>query len=372
MSFIRFHKLVKEFGGVRAVKEIDLEIQKGEFVTFLGPSGCGKTTTLRCLSGLETPEEGEIWVGDKCLYSKKEMINLPAGDRGLGLVFQNYALWPHMTVEQNVGFALRKKKISQEEKKAKILKVLDAMDLNQYEQRFPHELSGGQQQRVALARMVVNEPGILLFDEPLSNLDAKLRMKLRSELKRLHKDLGATSIYVTHDQVEALALSDKIVVMKEGTIQQIGTPYQVYHEPANLFVADFMGNPETNLIRVRTAAGGVFVPAEDPECRLKTPAAGDMQEGREVILNVRPEDMELVMAQEGNFSVYAVQPMGSEVMIHLRSRSGQLDIIVKGPEENFLRFKIEEKTDIIVKKGNLYDPESGVLLESFKDKNKKP
>ncbi len=368
MSFIRFNKLVKEFNGVPAVKGIDLEINKGEFVTFLGPSGCGKTTTLRCLSGLELPENGEIWVGEKCIFSRKEGINLPAGIRGLGLVFQNYALWPHMTVEQNVGFALRKKKISPAEKREKIVNVLKAMDLCEYESRFPHELSGGQQQRVALARMVVNEPGILLFDEPLSNLDAKLRMKLRSELKRLHKQLEATSIYVTHDQVEALALSDKIVVMKDGTIQQIGTPYEVYHYPVNLFVADFMGNPETNLIKVKPAPGKTFIPAEESQCSFQYEGDISASAGKEVVLNVRPEDVEINSAPGGNFFIYTIQPMGSEVMVHLKSISRNLDVIVKGPEENFLKFSIEEKVDMTVRRGNIYSSESGEILESFKDK----
>ncbi len=241
MSYIKLEKLLKKFGDMVAVKEIDLNIKKGEFVTFLGPSGCGKTTTLRCISGLETPEGGDILLAGKKVFSSDERINYPAGERGLGLVFQNYALWPHMTVEGNIGFGLRKLKIAQEEKNKKITRVINAMGLDSLEKRYPHELSGGQQQRVALARMIVNEPGILLFDEPLSNLDAKLRMKLRSELKRLHTELDATSIYVTHDQVEALALSDKIVVMKEGVIQQIGTPYEVYHDPENLLLLILWG-----------------------------------------------------------------------------------------------------------------------------------
>lgn len=366
MSFIRFNKLVKEFDGVQAVKGIDLVISKGEFVTFLGPSGCGKTTTLRCLSGLETPEGGDIMVGEKCLFSKKDMINIPAGNRGLGLVFQNYALWPHMTVGQNIGFALRKKKISSIEKRGKIDKVLDAMDLVKYEKRFPHELSGGQQQRVALARMVVNEPGILLFDEPLSNLDAKLRMKLRSELKRLHKDLGATSIYVTHDQVEALALSDKIVVMKEGTIQQIGTPYEVYHEPVNLFVADFMGNPETNLINIKMASGNSILPVKDTQCSMKYTGEVSVSNKDEYVLNARPEDIDIESASDGDFFIYAIQPMGSEVLVHLKSKSGVLDLIAKGPEELYLKLEVEDRVNIVVRRGNLYNSGTGIIMETFK------
>ena len=371
MSFIRFNKLVKEYNGIPAVKEIDLEIKKGEFVTFLGPSGCGKTTTLRCLSGLETPENGEIWVGDKCLFSKKESINLPAGNRGLGLVFQNYALWPHMTVEQNIAFGLRKMKVSDAVKKEKILNVLNAMDLQKYSSRYPHELSGGQQQRVALARMVVNEPGILLFDEPLSNLDAKLRMKLRSELKRLHRTLGATSIYVTHDQIEALALSDKIVVMKEGTIQQIGTPYEVYHEPVNIFVADFMGNPETNLLKGKIRSADrikSFVFDDDPDSIVVL--AGSVEgiaEGNEITVNARPEDIIINKPDgRGSFFVYTIQPMGSEMMIHLKSEKGGVDIIAKGPEDEYLAIRPEQKVSLTFKRGNIFDRLTGELKCSFK------
>ena len=369
MSFIKLNKLLKKFGDMTAVKEIDLNIEKGEFVTFLGPSGCGKTTTLRCISGLETPEGGEILLGGKTVFSQDEKINYPAGERGLGLVFQNYALWPHMTVEGNIGFGLRKLKISQDEKNKKIQRVIDAMDLHSLEKRYPHELSGGQQQRVALARMIVNEPGILLFDEPLSNLDAKLRMKLRSELKRLHRELGATSIYVTHDQVEALALSDKIVVMKEGVIQQIGSPYEVYHDPENLFVADFMGNPETNLIKVKNS-GNTFIPDDDPECEISfsgslSKAVSDASDSG-ITVNARPEDIELSSSENGKYYIYTIQPMGSEVMVHLKSVNGKIDIIVKGPEENYLKYKIEEKTDITVRRGNIYNNGSGEKIETFK------
>ncbi len=373
MSYIRFNNLFKIFNNIPAVKGINFDISKGEFVTFLGPSGCGKTTTLRCLSGLETPEDGEIWVGDRCLFSKKDGINLPAGNRGLGLVFQNYALWPHMTVEQNIAFGLRKMKVPQSEKKERIVKVLDSMDLQKYDKRYPHELSGGQQQRVAVARMVVNEPGILLFDEPLSNLDAKLRMKLRSELKRLHRSLGATSIYVTHDQVEALALSDKIVVMKDGTIQQIGTPYQVYHDPANTFVADFMGNPETNLLKgkIKGADGKKhFIAEEDSESSVLL--CGDIskvKEDDEITVNARPEDIIIKPVDDKNsscFYVYTIQPMGSEMMVHLKSRKSGMDIIAKGPEDEYLVLKPEQNVNLKFKRGNIFSRSTGESICSFK------
>ena len=200
MSTITFKNIIKRFGDVIAVNNLNLVINEHEFITLLGPSGCGKTTTLRCFAGLEEPAEGEIYIDDRCIFSSKKLINVPSGERELGLVFQNYALWPHMKVGENISFGLKKKNLSDSEKKERIKQILKIVGLEGYEDRYPHELSGGQQQRVAVARMVVTEPNIFLFDEPLSNLDAKLRMKLRSELKRLHIDLNATTIYVTHDQ----------------------------------------------------------------------------------------------------------------------------------------------------------------------------
>lgn len=371
MSYIRFLQLEKKFENVRAVAGISFDIQKGDFVTFLGPSGCGKTTTLRCLSGLETPEGGEIRIGDKIIFSKDKKINVPAGDRGLGLVFQNYALWPHMTVEQNIAFGLRKMKIDAAQKEAKIKKVLDAMDIEEYRSRYPHELSGGQQQRVAVARMIVNEPDILLFDEPLSNLDAKLRMKLRSELKKLHSSLGATSIYVTHDQTEALALSDKIVVMKKGTIQQIGTPSEVYHKPANTFVADFMGNPETNLLEgtlVRKDKKVLFYPSATEKSIIELPANIPDVQTDKVLLNARPEDISIKSDFEDAgvcFAVYTTQLMGSEILIHLKSQNKKLDLIAKCPEDEAAHLKPEQDVALRVKRGNFFDTATGNLLGTF-------
>ena len=247
MPDIRIDNLTKRFGEVTAVNRLALDIAHGEFVTLLGPSGCGKTTTLRCLAGLEEPNEGELWFGDRCVFSDRKGVFISPGARGIGLVFQNYALWPHMTVFYNVAFGLRKKGLPKAEIRRRVTEILELLGLQGYEDRYPSELSGGQQQRVALARMIVTEPQILLFDEPLSNLDAKLRMTLRAELKHLHSQIGATTVYVTHDQVEALTLSTRIAVMNQGVLQQVGTPAEVYHHPENLFVAEFMGNPSANL-----------------------------------------------------------------------------------------------------------------------------
>jgi multiple sugar transport system ATP-binding protein len=216
--------LTKKFGSVVAVNDVSLTIEPGSFLTLLGPSGCGKTTLLRCISGLEDPDDGEITIGDKLIYSRSKGISLPPGQRDLGLVFQNYALWPHMTVYKNITFALEIKKFPKDEMDARVKESLAEVQMEGYEDRYPREMSGGQQQRIALARMLAYRPSVFLMDEPLSNLDARLRMDMRTELKRLHHDSDATTVYVTHDQIEAMTMSSKIAVMKLGVIQQLDTP----------------------------------------------------------------------------------------------------------------------------------------------------
>jgi multiple sugar transport system ATP-binding protein len=240
--------LTKKFGDVVAVNNVSLTIEPGTFLTLLGPSGCGKTTLLRCISGLEDPDDGEIIIGDKLVFSRQKGISLAPGARDLGLVFQNYALWPHMTVYKNITFALEIQKLSKDEMDKRVKSSLAEVQMEGYEDRYPREMSGGQQQRIALARMLAYRPKVFLMDEPLSNLDARLRMDMRTELKRLHHISGATTVYVTHDQVEAMTMSTNIAVMKLGVIQQMDSPDKVYHYPANLFIADFIGNPKINLL----------------------------------------------------------------------------------------------------------------------------
>ena len=239
MAFIEIRDLDKAFGSFRALRDINLDIAEKEFVTFLGPSGCGKTTMLRILAGFLAPDRGTIHVGGRPLSSPVGIV--PPEQRRMGMVFQNYAVWPHMTVFENVAFGLRIAKVDRRQVQERVAHVLDAVGLTGLERRHPGQLSGGQQQRVALARSLVVEPSILLLDEPLSNLDAKLRERMRVELKDLQRRMGLTFIYVTHDQAEAMALSDRIVVFNQGAVQQIGQPRQIYERPANLFVADFMG-----------------------------------------------------------------------------------------------------------------------------------
>ena len=237
---VEFKNVTKVFGDVQAVRDLNFSIEKGQLVTLLGPSGCGKTTTLRLIAGLEMASEGNIFIG------KKEVTKTSASDRDVSMVFQSYALFPHMTVMQNVSYGLTMSRISKQEVKEKSQNGLELVGLSGFGERLPSELSGGQQQRVAVARALVLEPEVLLFDEPLSNLDAKLRRRVREEIRELQQDLGLTTVYVTHDQEEALAVSDRIIVMNEAVIAQEGTPKELYEEPINLFVSDFIG--DANLI----------------------------------------------------------------------------------------------------------------------------
>src|SRR5512142_177995 len=282
---ITIKNLSKHFGNVAAVNNVSLTIDSGSFLTLLGPSGCGKTTLLRCVAGLEDPDGGEIYIGDKLVFSHSKGISVAAGKRELGMVFQNYALWPHMKVDKNISFALEIQKLSKEDMQKRIQESLAEVKMDGFEDRYPREMSGGQQQRIALARMLAYRPKVFLMDEPLSNLDARLRMDMRAELKRLHYSSGATTIYVTHDQVEALTMSSYIAIMKEGVIQQMDTPDRIYHFPANLFVADFIGNPKVNLLdgvmdgRDCADLGAFKVPVRTPN------ATG------QVVVGIRPEDI---------------------------------------------------------------------------------
>jgi iron(III) transport system ATP-binding protein len=286
---------------VLAVNGVSFEVQQGELFTLLGPSGCGKTTTLRSIAGLETPDSGTITVGDRVLFSggkqsKDKTVNMPSNKRELGMVFQSYAIWPHMSVFDNVAFPLqvrpRNQRLGRAEIEQRVSRVLETMELRHYADRQATKLSGGQQQRLALARALVIEPTLLLLDEPLSNLDAKLRESLRFELKRLQRELGITSIYVTHDQIEALALSSHVAVMCEGNIVQLGRPRDIYENPQSKFVAEFIGT--SNFIP-GTVAGqdGETYAVETTEGRLSLQSAAAMVTGTEVVVTIRPECVQL-------------------------------------------------------------------------------
>jgi len=318
MIGVTLRHVSKRFGEVVAVDDLSLDIEPGSFLTLLGPSGCGKTTALRCIAGLEEPDEGEIQIGERVVFSSAEGLFMPPGQRGLGLVFQSYALWPHMTVFQNIAFGLELQKLPKTEISGRVEQSLADLKMDGMEERYPHELSGGQQQRVAVARMLAARPDVFLMDEPLSNLDARLRTDMRSELKRLHHMVGATTIYVTHDQLEALTMSTQIAVLCQGNLFQVGTPDEIYRQPANLFVADFIGSPKINLLEatVRTEDGQPRL--DFGSFSISYPALPVIQE---VVAAIRPEDIALSLQPAPGaveFVIYSVLPAGSELIVQVQ------------------------------------------------------
>ena len=295
MTRVRLKSVAKRWGAAVAVEPMSLDIADGEFVVLLGPSGCGKTTTMRMVAGLEDPSEGEIWIGERCVNA------LEPKDRDVAMVFQSYGLYPNMTVAENIAFPLRIRGLPGAEIDAAMRKAAGLVELTDFLHRRPKELSGGQRQRVALARAIVRQPAVFLMDEPLSNLDAKLRVSMRAHLKHLHHTLGVTTIYVTHDQIEAMTLADRVVVMSKASIQQIGPPEAIYGAPSNLFVAGFVGSPPMNLLHGEVA-GGVFTA---PGARIE--GFGAMHAGA-VVLGVRPEDLRIVSGGDGPDAARADAP----------------------------------------------------------------
>ena len=354
---IRINNLTKKFGKVLALDHVSLVIEPETFVTLLGPSGCGKTTLLRCVAGLEDPDGGEIYIGNKLVFSYDQGISLPSSKRDLGLVFQNYALWPHMKVDKNITFALEIQKMPKAEMDMRVKESLKEVQMEGYEDRYPREMSGGQQQRIALARMLAYRPKVFLMDEPLSNLDARLRMDMRAELKRLHHISGATTIYVTHDQVEALTMSTNIAVMKLGVVQQFDTPDKVYHFPANLFVADFIGNPKVNLLE-GVVSGKNSVDLGNFKITVNTSNAAG-----KVVVGIRPEDIAISERPEPGaveFNAYSVLPSGADSTIVARLGEVELTVRVMGISKVQMDQKIWLKFD--PQTLNLYDKESGNLI----------
>ncbi|MDV7105591.1 sn-glycerol-3-phosphate ABC transporter ATP-binding protein UgpC [Vibrio sp. TH_r3] len=293
MANVEFRNIGKSYGNTQIVKDFNLQIEDGEFIVLLGPSGCGKSTTLRMLAGLETISAGEIYIDNKLVNE------VHAKDRDLAMVFQSYALYPHMTVYENISFALKLKGLKKELIDVEVQKAAKMLELSALLERRPKDLSGGQRQRVAMGRAMVRTPKVFLFDEPLSNLDAKLRGVMRDEIKQLHKTLKTTTIYVTHDQIEAMTLADRIVIIKEGDITQVGTPTEVFQSPANKFVAQFIGNPSMNLLDAKIIKqGGQWMIDVDNRCiPLPLRFTANVQEQQDVLLGIRPTDIYLRSAQ---------------------------------------------------------------------------
>ena len=376
MSKIELIHIDKYYGTNHVLHDLNLTIEDGDFMTLLGPSGCGKTTTLRVVSGLERPQNGIMLINGKKAIDCDEAFFLEPSKRGLNLVFQSYALWPHMTVFDNVAFGLKIKKMPSEEIKKTVRNALERMRIGEFEKRYPNELSGGQQQRVAIARAIASSPELLLLDEPLSNLDAKLRTDMRAELKRLHRELGTTIIYVTHDQVEALTMSTKIALFENGKLSQVDTPMDLYLNPNNLSNADFIGNPRINFINGKATVSGDVMTVK---CSL-----GEFKYNKEdwtdepiptgtfdCVLGVRPEQIKISEEPLDNTitaKVYAGQPAGSETLVTVHV--GGDEILLK--QIGIADYDIDQEVLLKIKpdRFNVYNKETGRLIK-YSRKNKK-
>ncbi|MBM7022787.1 ABC transporter ATP-binding protein [Treponema sp. Marseille-Q4523] len=369
MSRIELKNINKYYGKQHILKNINLVAEDGDFLTLLGPSGCGKTTTLRVVAGLEKPETGTIYLDEKQIVNAQERFYEEPGKRGMDLVFQSYALWPHMNVFNNVAFGLSVKKLPSPEIAEKVKAALKRMRIEEYAKRYPSELSGGQQQRVAIARAIVSDSKVLLLDEPLSNLDAKLRVDMRSEIKRLHHDLGTTILYVTHDQVEALTMSTRIAIFFSGELEQVATPMELYQNPISLRVADFIGNPKINIIHAHVTKEnnalrissdlGTFVASPD----LLTDDVPDA-DTFDCFLGIRPEKIKILAAPAAGSitaSVYSVQPAGSETIVNLKIND--TNILVK--DLDIKNYKTDQDVQITfdTAKVNVFAKDSGRLIK---------
>lgn len=361
MASVTLRNVWKRFGQVVAVKDFNLEIKDGEFIVLVGPSGCGKTTTLRMVAGLEDITQGEIYIGDRLVN------DVPSRDRDIAMVFQNYALYPHMNVYDNMAFGLKMRKVPKQEIKRRVEEAAKLLGIEHLLTRKPKELSGGQRQRVALGRAIVREPKVFLMDEPLSNLDAKLRVQMRAELTKLQHKLGVTTIYVTHDQVEAMTMGQRIVVMRDGVIQQIDTPLGLYERPANLFVAGFIGSPPMNFLagKIEEQEGELKVKGEGFHFTLPVEIRARLDaHHREVILGLRPEDITVSpllkdMHPEWAYRVWAevVEPLGAEGLVYF-TLGGQ-QVVARLPGSILPRAGEEVELVFDLNRVHLFDKESG-------------
>ncbi len=354
MASVEIRDVRKAYGSTAVIHGVDVNIKDGEFVVLVGPSGCGKSTLLRMIAGLENITGGQILIGGRVVN------DVPPKERDIAMVFQNYALYPHMTVYDNMGFSLRLRKADKAEIEKRVAKAADILGLKPLLDRYPRQLSGGQRQRVAMGRAIVRDPQVFLFDEPLSNLDAKLRVAMRTEIKELHQRLKTTTVYVTHDQIEAMTMADKIVVMHDGIVEQIGAPLELYDRPGNMFVAGFIGSPAMNFLRGKlgsNGAGAVFT--SDAGLALPVAHAPAASDGRPVVLGVRPEHLAAV-GDGAAVNVVVVEPMGSETQVVARSGEQELiclfrDRVMPNPGET-IRIACDPKLV------HLFDPDSGKTL----------
>ena len=354
MAEVTIRQLRKSFGSVEVIRGVDIDIPDGEFVVLVGPSGCGKSTLLRMIAGLEDVTAGTIRIGERVVN------NLPPAERDIAMVFQNYALYPHKTVAANLAFSLKVRKTDRAVVKERVEQAAETLGLTPYLHRYPRQLSGGQRQRVAMGRAIVRDPQVFLFDEPLSNLDAKLRIQMRTEIKELYQRLGTTTVFVTHDQIEAMTMADKIVVMEDGLVEQVGTPLDLFDEPKNVFVATFIGSPAMNLIRGSMRRGSTpHVAANGHSLPLRPESQA--QDGQSVIYGVRPEHLDLTQEDDGfPARVSVVEPTGSETLVFLRF--GETEVVALFRDRHFFKpgetVHLRPRTD----QTHLFDSATGVRL----------
>ncbi|TDX31430.1 multiple sugar transport system ATP-binding protein [Modicisalibacter xianhensis] len=359
MATLQLKQVVKQFDDTRVIKGVDLDVNDKEFVVFVGPSGCGKSTLLRMIAGLESTSDGDI------LIDGQRMNEVGPAERGLAMVFQSYALYPHMTVEDNMGFSLKLAGVSRQERRQKVLEAARILQLEPLLDRKPKALSGGQRQRVAIGRAIVRNPSIFLFDEPLSNLDAALRVQMRIELARLHDELDATMIYVTHDQIEAMTMADKIVVLQGGVVEQVGSPMELYHHPRNRFVAGFIGSPKMNFIDVEViGAGGEGVDVRLPgggQCTVPV-EGGQLQAGEALELGIRPEH--LVLDEQGPLAgeIQVIERLGGSTSLYLQMGETSVTVVTDGDVASQVRDTV--RFGFVPSRAHLFDRD-GLALQSL-------
>ena len=354
---VRFDKVTKVFGGSPVVDQLELVVEDGELVVLLGPSGCGKTTTLRMLAGLEDATSGDIFIGTD------RVNDIPTRYRDVAMVFQNYALYPHMTIAQNIAYPLRVRKIARDEINRRVKRVADMLEIGGLLSRRPRELSGGERQRVALARAIIREPRVYLMDEPLSNLDAKLRVHMRGELKRLQHELGTTTIYVTHDQAEAMTLANRVAIMRAGKLQQFDTPMNIYNRPANRFVAEFVGSPSINFIEGRLDAAARSFTGDALSLTLADSQLAKLNGHERITFGIRPEHIEVSTTERDGWlkaKVYVTELMGNETFVFLRI--GGQKIIARAPADFRAEMESGVWIELDVRKALFFDSETGEAI----------
>ncbi len=360
MANLAINHINKSFGNLTVLKDIDIAIEDGEFLVLVGPSGCGKSTLLSIIAGLDDHTSGSITIDGKSVQG------LEPKERDIAMVFQSYALYPAMTVEQNIGFSLEMSKMPKPERLERVGKVADLLQIRHLLKRRPGQLSGGQRQRVAMGRALVREPKIFLFDEPLSNLDAKLRVEMRTEIKKLHQRLGATIVYVTHDQIEAMTMATRIAVMKDGILQQFGTPEDIYDRPANVFVATFMGSPPMNLLPAVIVDGSQGLSIQGADAMLPVPfsAVTRAPQGKKVLLGIRPEWLSLASTStyQPTLDLYVevVEPTGPDIFVALRL--GEREIMGRLPTGSRTRVGEKARFAVDLSKAVLFDAETGIAI----------